>query len=257
MANHVFLVESLTHARANFSQIYLGKRSLGEETACVHKFRPWELIKWSNEPNVAIWFDKERNWGTMELVDLAHWRSSFNNTSLLAELVHIVIIALIKSRLGKFNLLWKHFAQNLLQASYHTFGHFNLFLSQFHNGAHLFYIERSVSPRIVFIINLEQPHIHIQIVCDQSGQGQLKFLSFLNVVRGDGYRDITKLENAFCATFGREDDISSLEVRLAAHDRNSKLNGKFNVVVAHFAGNNVRLFVLDQVLDLAKRFRRK
>ena len=193
----------------------------------------------------------------MELVDLAHGGSSFNNASLLAELVHVVIIALIKSRLSKFDLFWEHFAQNLLQASYHTFSHFNLFLPQFHNSAHLFYIERSVSPRIIFVINLEQPHVDIQIVCDQSCQSKLKFLSLLNVVGGDGNWDITKLENAFCATFRRKDDISSLEVRFAAHNRNSKLNGKFDVVVADFAGNDVRLLVLDQVLDLAQRFRRK
>lgn len=114
-----------------------------------------------------------------------------------------------------------------------------------------------MSARIILIVNLEQPHVHIQIVCDEPSQGQLEFLPLCDVVSGNRNWNVAQLEDALGSTFRRKDYIASLEVWFATHDRNAQLDGQLDVVVAHFSRHNVRLLILDQVLDLSKCFGRE
>ena len=45
--------------------------------------------------NVAIWLDEERDRWAVELVDLAHGWSCFNNTSCFAELLEVMVPAAV------------------------------------------------------------------------------------------------------------------------------------------------------------------
>ena len=66
------------------------------------------------------------------------------------------------------------------------------------------------------IIHLEQPHIHVEVVCDQTGQSQLEFSLFRDVVGTHWYRDVAQLENALGPTLGGVQDIVRCLVRLSA-----------------------------------------
>ena len=100
------------------------------------------------------------------------------------------------------------------------------------------------------IIHLEEPHIHVEVVCDQTGQSQFEFRLLCDVVGAHRNRDVTQLENALGPTLGGVQNAVSSLVRLPAQDGYAELYRKLDVVVADFARDDVRLPIFDQILNL-------
>ena len=53
----------------------------------------------------------------------------------------------------------------------------------------------AMTSAIKFVVNLEQPLVHIQIVCYKSGKGSVELLLIIDVDRADGSGHISELEN--------------------------------------------------------------
>lgn len=85
--------------------------------------------------------DLERYTGRLQLVYLAQGRSSFDHAARATEILHVVIPVSEKGRLGQLDFLGQDFAQHFLQPGNHSLCHFDLFLSELHDGTHLLHVE--------------------------------------------------------------------------------------------------------------------
>lgn len=77
-----------------------------------------------------------------------------------------------------------------------VFVHLHFATAEFDNSFHGLNIEAGVTSGPKLVINLEQPGVHVQIVYDKSGKGQLEFILVLDVVRTHWDWDVTQLEDA-------------------------------------------------------------
>merc|ERR1712242_529544 len=124
-----------------------------------------------------------------------------------------------------FNLLRKDLGQNCLQPLDYWLRHFYFLLAQLGYRPDCLDVQRGVASPL-----------------------ELSLLGDVISTHWDG--NVTQLENALGSALGGVQNVVRRLVGLSAHDGDSQLYRKLDIIVTDLARDDVGLSVLDQVLDL-------
>jgi len=217
MTQDILIIQTRSNGRANFHQIYLRQTSLWGETTGIYHFTSTEFVMRANQLDVTIWFNKKRDRRIVELVYVTKRRSTFDDSTNPAKLCNVLIPAsIVERRLSKFDFLGQYLRKSPLESLYNLFSHLYSASPQLLYGLKFCNIERGMTSCSKLIIYLKDPDVHIKILDDKPCQSQFKFTLILDVVGAHWYWYVTHLEDAFCSTLCRINDISSGQVRLSA-----------------------------------------
>ena len=95
MTQDILIIQTLSNRRANFHQIDLRQTRLRSEATGIYHFTATEFVVRTNQFDVTIGFNKERDRRIVELVYVAKRRSTLDDTADSAKLCNVLIPATV------------------------------------------------------------------------------------------------------------------------------------------------------------------
>ena len=124
MTQYILIIQTLSNGRANFHQIDLRQTRLRSETTGIDHFTATEFVVRTNQFDLTIGFDKERDRRIVELVYVTKRRSTLNDTADAAKFCNVLIPAtVVERRLSKLDLLGQYLRKSALQSIDNLFSH--------------------------------------------------------------------------------------------------------------------------------------
>ena len=171
MAQYILIIQTLSNGRANLHQIDLRQTRLWSEATGIYHFTATELVVRTNQFDVTIGFNKERDRRIVELVYVTERRSTLNDTAYSTKLCNVLIpSAVVERGLSKLDLLGQYLRKSALQSIDNLFSHLNSASPQLLYSLKFCNIERGMTSGTILVVYLEDPDVHVKVLDDKPRQ---------------------------------------------------------------------------------------
>ena len=165
MTQDILIIQTLSNGRANFHQIDLRQTRLRSETTGIDHFTATEFVVRTNQFDLTIGFNKERDRRIVELVYVTKRRSTLNDTADAAKFCNVLIPAtVVERRLSKLDLLGQYLRKSALQSIYNLFSHLDSASPQLLYSLKFCNIEWGMASGTILVVYLEDPYVHIKVL---------------------------------------------------------------------------------------------
>ena len=171
MAQYILIIQTLSNGSANFHQIDLRQTCLRSKATCIYHFTATEFVMRTNQFDVTIGLNKERDRRIVELVYVTERRSTLDDTADSAKLCNVLIPAtIVERRLSKLDLLGQYLRKSALQSIDNLFSHLYSASTQLLYSLKFCNIERGMTSSTILVVYLEDPDVHVKVLDDKPRQ---------------------------------------------------------------------------------------
>jgi hypothetical protein len=196
MAYDTFFVKDVSNGLANSHHIHVWQRLLGEETSCIHVLSRSKSVHGSHHFNLAMRLNDKGDAWACHLMTQASWRCLDYAAHTTVE-SHVFLPTFEQGRHCNLGLSWKVLGNDWLNLLNQVNILIQLSLFEQLERLDKIDVQIGVSSTVEFVVYLEDPGGHIQVLRDQLGKGVDELLFVVDVHAANRCRHICQLKYLF------------------------------------------------------------